>query len=91
MPNNTNADISTPNPQEILLDELDESPPTEPYSVDELGELSISGSTPATTSDDNVLDNAHDVGLYTDANEEEPAELDISEQFAQAEKLHKEN
>ena len=53
-------------------------------------EDSVSGSTPSTASDDNVLDNAHDMGLYNDTNEENPKPLNIAEEIEKDEKAHRE-
>lgn len=40
--------------------------------------------------DDNVLDAAHSVGLYEEADEEHPAELGLANQVEEAEKVHQE-
>ena len=56
--------------------------------IKETGEGSVSGSTPATTSDDDTLQNMHDVGLQLNEDPDNPKPLNIAEQFAQAEKDH---
>ncbi len=45
------------------------------------GQESVSGHMPTPDSDDNVLDNAHRAGLYPEADEETPVELDIAKQL----------
>lgn len=73
---------------EIPLETLDEVNNESPLSPAEADELGVSGTTPDPESDDNMLDNAQDVGLYTDSNEEEPVELNIADQIEKAEKYH---
>lgn len=41
-------------------------------------------------SDDNVLDQAHEAGLYEEADEEHPAEIDIAGEIDKAEREHEE-
>ncbi len=53
--------------------------------------LSISGSTPDLESDDNVLDTAHEAGVYEQADEEHPAESNIAEEVERDEKYHQKN
>lgn len=55
-----------------------------------VGETSKSGSMVDPESDDNVLDNAHEMGLYEEADEEHPAELGIAEQVEKDERKHQE-
>ncbi|RJQ27803.1 hypothetical protein C4577_00560 [Candidatus Parcubacteria bacterium] len=50
------------------------------------GEESISGDMTTPDADDNVLDNAHEAGLYEDADEEHPKELDLGEEINKDEK-----
>ncbi|MBI4136525.1 hypothetical protein HY469_00525 [Candidatus Roizmanbacteria bacterium] len=53
-------------------------------------EDTASGSMSSPNSDDNVLDTAHAVGLYEDANEENPKPLNIAEEIEKDEKTHRE-
>lgn len=50
------------------------------------GEKSVSGSTPDPESDDNVLKAAQEAGLYEEADEEHPTELNIAEEIEKDEK-----
>lgn len=52
------------------------------------GEQSISGSEADLESDDNVLDAAHNVGLYEDQDEEHPGELNVAKEVEKDEKEH---
>ena len=54
-----------------------------PQRKDEEG---MDGSTPNLESDDNMLDAVHGVGLYPQADEEHPAELNLAAEIEQAEK-----
>lgn len=76
---------------EIPLESLEESTNTVPLSPAELGEYDVSGSAADPESDDDMLENAHDVGLYADSDEENPAELNIADQIAKAEKYHQDH
>lgn len=58
-------------------------------SDEESGENAVSGSNPDVDSDDNMLDNAHEMGLYENSSEEDQEELNIAEQVEQAEKAHR--
>lgn len=58
-------------------------------SPQDKGESSVSGSNPDPESDDNVLDNAHAAGLYENANEENPVELNIAKEIEKDENAHK--
>ena len=49
-----------------------------PQNVDE---RSFGGTNPDPESDDNVLDVAHEAGIYGEADEEHPAELDIAREI----------
>ncbi len=49
------------------------------------GEGSISGSNADLESDDDVLETAHEAGLYQSADDEHPQELNIAEQVQNAE------
>ncbi|MCR4264278.1 MAG: hypothetical protein NUV98_06190 [Candidatus Roizmanbacteria bacterium] len=68
-------------------DNHDDVPVSTPQIRDE---DSSSGSTPAPSSDDNVLDAAHAAGLYEDADEENPKPLNIAEEIEKDEKTHRE-
>lgn len=50
------------------------------------GEGKISGSTPDLESDDDMLENAHEMGLYKADDGEHPQELNIADQVMAAEK-----
>lgn len=54
------------------------------------GEDSESGDQPVPDSDDNTLDNAQTMGLYTNADEEHPSPLGIAEEVNIAEKEERE-
>ena len=49
------------------------------------GEHTISGTTALPTSDDNVLEAAQEAGLYQEADEENPHELNVAQEVAEAE------
>jgi hypothetical protein len=51
-------------------------------------EQSLSGSTPDPESDDDTLEAAHEAGLYEDADDEHPAELNLAEEVEKDEKRH---
>ena len=57
--------------------------PTTPAIQDENSPF---GSTSDSAEEKDVLDEAHDVGLYSDAEEDEPEELDIAGEVEEAEK-----
>lgn len=61
------------------------------YSPNVTGEQSVSGNMPDPESDDDVLKNAHDVGLALGEDEEHPKPLDIGKDVNKAEKFHREN
>jgi hypothetical protein len=71
-----------PDDEDDFGDEL--SPPV-------LDEQSTGNSNSQLESGDNVLDMAHEVGFYEDADEEHPMELNIAEQINQAERKQWEN
>ncbi len=50
------------------------------------GEGAISGSVPDLESDDDMLENAHEMGLYKGDDGEHPQELNIADQVMSAEK-----
>lgn len=50
------------------------------------GEGAISGSVPDLESDDDMLENAHEMGLYQGDDGEHPQELNIADQVMAAEK-----
>lgn len=60
--------------------ESDQQKHEEAKSPQEEGEESISGDMADLESDDNVLDAAHKVGLYENADEEHPEELGLDSQ-----------
>ncbi|HEX7018129.1 MAG TPA: hypothetical protein VF209_04450 [Patescibacteria group bacterium] len=70
-----------PDDQVYLEDEQDTEEATGVIS----GERTMSGTTPVPTSDDNVLDSAQDAGLYTEADEENPHELNVAQEIDEAE------
>jgi hypothetical protein len=53
------------------------------------GEESVSGDTPDPESDDDTLENAHDVGLGLDEDYDDPQPLDIAKDVEEAERLHR--
>lgn len=53
------------------------------------GEQSISGDMPLPGSDDDVLENAHDVGIGLDEDSEHPQELDIGSDIDKSEEAQK--
>ena len=53
-------------------------------SPNEQSEIGVSGSTPDPESDDNMLDNEKDVGLYPDATEDDAPELNIADEVEKA-------
>jgi len=55
-------------------------------SPQNLDEASCSGHMTDLESDDNVLDNIHEMGLYLSSDEEHPAELNIAKEIDKAEK-----
>ena len=55
-------------------------------SPQEFGEESVSGSMPDPESDDDMLENAWKMGLYTKDDEEHPQELNIAKEIEKAEK-----
>lgn len=54
------------------------------------GEDTISGSEADLESDNNVLDAAHETGLYEDQDEEHPGEIGVDEEIYKDEKEHQE-
>lgn len=64
-----------------IIEEFDEATPVSVRS-----EQKVSGDMPHPESDDNALDNAHDVGIAPDADEEHPKPLNIAGDVAKAEK-----
>lgn len=53
------------------------------------GEGKISGDTPELESDDDMLENAHDMGLYKSDDGEHPQELNVAEEVMTAEKTRR--
>ncbi|GEM_PF-6738239 len=58
-------------------------------TVEDRDENDISGTTPDPESDDDVLENAHQVGVGLDEDLENPEELDISKDVERAERYHR--
>ena len=58
-------------------------------SDDDSGTQSESGSNADLESDDNMLDNEHEVGLAQDADEDNPQPLDIAKDVNDAEEYHR--
>lgn len=71
------------------IDELQHKFNSSKNSPNLLGSDSISGSTPSLESDDDVLRNAHQVGLAPDEDLENPQELNIAKDIDSAERLRK--
>ncbi|MBD3250805.1 MAG: hypothetical protein GF381_04550 [Candidatus Pacebacteria bacterium] len=67
----------------IPLEEEEVKQAEPPY---EEGETSASGHMPEPEVDDNALEMAQEPGLYLDADEENPVELNLAKQVEQAEK-----
>lgn len=62
-------------------------------ATDDGGESAVSGDAPDVESDDNVLDNMHDVGLHLNESDdgEEVEPLNIAKDVEEAEKFHKDH
>ena len=58
-------------------------------TIEDRDEVDISGTTPDPESDDDVLENAHQVGVGLDEDLENPEELDISKDVERAERYHR--
>jgi len=71
------------------MDELEQISNTSSKSPSERGEESISGSTPGPESDDDVLRNAHLMGIAPDADLEHPTELNLAKDIEDADKYRK--
>lgn len=56
-----------------------------------VGDEDVAGSMASPESDDDVLDSAHEMGLYQKASEEHPKEVGIAKQVDEAEKIHRES
>lgn len=76
---------------QIPSDIIDESTNNSPFSPDEVSEQMVSGSMPDPESDDDMLDNAHDVGLYTETDDDDAQPLNIADQIEKAEKYHRDH
>ncbi len=74
-------------PDDNLLDDVTEDSIVD--SDDDTGTQSESGSNPDLESDDNMLDNEHDVGLANDADEDNPKPLNIGHDVNDAEEFHR--
>ena len=68
------------------MEELREEDKSSPESPSERGSYTVSGSTPDPESDDDVLQNAHDMGIAPDADLEHPKELDLEKDVEKANK-----
>jgi hypothetical protein len=66
-------------------DDDDDAVMSQPYNE---GEDSLSGSTAGLESDDNALDAAQVAGLYDDADEEHPVELNLAAEIEKDERNH---
>ncbi len=71
------------------MEELKEKANSSLESPSERGSNSISGSTPALESDDDVLQNAHQMGIAPNADFEHSTELNIAKDIDDAEKSRK--
>lgn len=71
------------------MEELKEKANSSLESPGERGSNSISGSTPDLESDDDVLQNAHQMGIAPNADFEHPTELNIAKDIDDAEKSRK--
>jgi len=67
------------------MKELDIEANQSTMSPGQRGSNSVSGSTPDPESDDDVLENAHQVGIAPDADLENPTELNIAKDVAESE------
>lgn len=68
------------------IDELNDEANTSVKSPSTRGSNSVSGSTPDLESDDDVLENAHAMGIAPDVDFENPKELNIAKDIENAEK-----
>ncbi len=66
-------------------DDLEEAKHKKTETPGQAGEETISGDTPALESDDDMLDNAHDMGLYEKDDGAHPQELNIAAEVMSAE------
>jgi hypothetical protein len=71
------------------MEELKQKANSSVESPSERGNKSISGSTPALESDDDVLQNAHQMGIAPNADFEHPTELNIAKDINNAERSRK--
>lgn len=83
LPDNEDPPSATPASTPTGNEELDIASP------DEVGEQSVSGDMPDPASDDDTLENAHNVGLRLNEDEEHPQELDIASDIDKAEEFHR--
>lgn len=77
--------------EKIESDEFGNETLDEENSPSVKGEQSVSGDMTDPASDDDVLKNAHDVGIALDEDSENPQELDIAEDVEEAEEAHQNN
>lgn len=71
------------------VNQLERAENTSTDSTAMRGTASVSGSDPDPSSDDDVLQNAHQVGIAPDADIDNPTELDIAKDVEEAEEYHK--
>ncbi|MEO8581383.1 MAG: hypothetical protein ABI425_02250 [Patescibacteria group bacterium] len=76
---------------EIPVEKMDAVSNDSPLSPNEKSERAVSGSNPGVESDDNMLDNEKEVGLYTDVTEDDAPDLNIADQVEKAEKYHQDH
>lgn len=86
----SNGNINEKNPQDTTIDESmnDEVLENAP-SPSETGEQSLSGDMPNPEADDDVLQNAKDMGIALDEDSQNPKELDIGGDLDKAEEYQK--
>lgn len=71
------------------MEELKQKDNSSLKSPNERGSSSISGSTPDLESDDDVLQNAHQMGIAPNADFEHPTELNVAKDIDEAERSRK--
>ena len=73
------------------MDELERKANSSLKSPSDRGIREISGSTPDPESDDDVLENAHAMGIAPNADFENPTELNLAKDIEEAEKLRRDS
>lgn len=71
------------------LEELSAEDNSSVIPLSERGSAEVSGTNPDPESDDDVLQNAHNMGIAPNATLEHPTSLNIAKDIADAEKYHK--